>query len=795
MRYWVYINNQVIDKPFEEGELSLIPGFNANTLICKETPSIGETQEWLPAKFLIKAFRQPAPPPPPSPQTISRFANNDTFVSQEPKVTILSGNIFGKSTDNNEISISGQKAYKMAETTNLNLNKQETNNTEVSAANSLEENDPYLIEPTTEIFSLEEVEEFNDDNQYSDDAASEEEVLKTAIRTLITPKTTTQIKEGKALQAIDLANNQNIDLSENQDTYFEGATQPPEKKTEVVNPEQKQTPAENTEKETAPKTPNEETPSETKTETPAQENTPAQEETAQTPAQEPVPEEESKNLPKQAEESLTQESQDTAKENTIAEKTLENTDEEEFEPEEEISIDDEDFMYESPSAEIKESSSPIVENVLEEFSKEKEEEKEEEEKEAEKIKEVFSISPVEVAELKEEEPNSEQNQEEVLPTLQDNILDNLKTKEEPKEKDPVTLEELTGKMPQEQQETLITKIGSETSLQNETKTREGETSLQETPKEETAQKEAEQEDSSKQNSMDMEKDKFLTTFSSDIETVFLDQPTAFISDYIPPEQAKPNEGIEEDFPGQPSEGKSEILDIKSDKGQHQVSLKNVRRIKPAAIKTVPMVEAHGPLFNEQYKDLEVAQEAMAKVERNNNILNIIKTVCLTFILLIMIIGFIALLAQFNILISKDFSPLHAMLSSTKKVETVQTKEQQPLSLEEVALKDIKDAEQLHINKLINEVKEYKLAEGITLAEKIKLLHPDIYEQIEWAALQLPSDPTYYSITVSLPANPEGYALTYRFNYNTVTYAVEATTSEANNIMVKPYQEVAQQENQ
>ena len=793
MRYWVYINNQVIDKPFEEGELSLIPGFNANTLICKETPSIGETQEWLPAKFLIKAFRQPAPPPPPSPQTISRFANNDTFVSQEPKVTILSGNIFGKSTDNNEISISSQKPYKMAETTTLNLDKQETDNTEVAAAKSLEEEDPYLIEPTTEILSLEEVEEFSDDNQYSDDAVSEEEVLKTAIRTLITPKTTAQIKGGKALQAIDLANNQNIDLSENQDTYFEGATQPPEKKTEA---EQKQTPAENTEKETAPagqeEVTKEETPSQTQEEEPVQENVTTEQEPAQTPTQEPQDTaKESENLPEQAEKSLTQESKDTAKENIIAEKTLENIDEEEFEPEEEISIDDEDFMYESPSAEIKESSSPIVENVLEEFSKEKEEEKEEEEKEAEKIKEVFSISPVEIAELKEEEPNSEQTQEEVLPTLQDNILDNSENKEEPKEKDPVTLEELTGKIPQEQQETLIAKISSETSLQKETKTREGETSLQETPKEETAQKEVEQGDSSNQDSMDMEKDKFLTTFSSDIETVFLDQPTAFISDYIPPEQAKPNEGIEEEFPGQPSEGKSEILDIKSDKGQHQVSLKNVRRIKPAAIKTVPMVEAHGPLFNEQYKDLEVAQEAMAKVERNDNILNIIKTICLTFILLIMIIGFIALLAQFNILIPKGFSPLHAMLSSTKKVEVVQTKEQQPLSLEEVALKDIKDAEQLHINELINAVKEYKLAEGITLAEKIKLLHPDIYEQIEWAALQLPSDPTYYSITVSLPANPEGYALTYRFNYNTVTYSVEATTSEANNIMVKPYQEVAQ----
>ena len=74
-----------------------------------------------------------------------------------------------------------------------------------------------------------------------------------------------------------------------------------------------------------------------------------------------------------------------------------------------------------------------------------------------------------------------------------------------------------------------------------------------------------------------------------------------------------------------------------------------------------------------------------------------------------------------------------------------------------------------------------------MEEKIKLLHPNIYSSLKWEAAQLPTDLTYYSVTVSSPENPEGYKqVNYRFNYNTVTYSVEATTSEANNVMVTPY---------
>ena len=110
MRYWVYLNDKVMEKPFEEGELSSVPGFNADTLVCKETPAPGETQEWLPAKMVIEAYKRPVPPPPPPPQILSKFAPQQN-TEAEPKVTVFSGNIFGSSSDNNEISIGGQTPY------------------------------------------------------------------------------------------------------------------------------------------------------------------------------------------------------------------------------------------------------------------------------------------------------------------------------------------------------------------------------------------------------------------------------------------------------------------------------------------------------------------------------------------------------------------------------------------------------------------------------------------------------------------------------------------------------------
>ena len=102
------------------------------------------------------------------------------------------------------------------------------------------------------------------------------------------------------------------------------------------------------------------------------------------------------------------------------------------------------------------------------------------------------------------------------------------------------------------------------------------------------------------------------------------------------------------------------------------------------------------------------------------------------------------------------------------------------------MQDLKDAEKLRINKIITEVKNYKLMEGITLEEKIKLLHPTMYNSLKWEAAQ-ESDLTYYDIQVSSPANEEGYSqVSYSFKYNTVTYTVEARNTDSNNVLIAPF---------
>ena len=386
---------------------------------------------------------------------------------------------------------------------------------------------------------------------------------------------------------------------------------------------------------------------------------------------------------------------------------------------------------------------------------------------------------------------------EVLPKEENNIL-NLQPQTNKAEEHPNTLEELTGRYPiekeklasQEKQENQQEGVFIPSEVHPDVIVEEVHEEVKEEPKEEKKLSNQEEENIP-------DKDNFLNTFSSDIETVFLDQPTAFISDYIPPAETKENDNLEILQTEQKDDAKPEILDIKSDRGQHQVSLQNVRRVKPAAIKTVPMVEGErsDPFSQTQIQNLHAAEEAMAKVEHNKIIINSIKTLGLTAIFLILIMAFVAFIAQFNV-IPKDFSPLHAVYAKLfKKSQNTKVKGK-VVTKEEIVANDLKAAEELRINKLIQEVKDYKLPEGITLDEKIKKMHPNVYNQLKWEAKQEANDLTYYSVTVSSPTNPEGYAqVNYRFSYNTVSYGVEATTSEANNLMIIPYQEPVQNNQQ
>ena len=730
MRYWVYINDKVIERPFEEGELSSIQGFNANTLICKETPPAGEAQEWVPAKTLIAAFRAPVPPPPPppAPQAVSQSIKEES-PKQEDKVTILSSNIFASSSDNNEISIGGQTPYKMADITRTNVAATTENITEREQISLGENNNDFYTEPATEILSLEEVEELNADNQFSSSMGNEEEVLKTAIKTLINKETVKP--EEKTLQAIDIAKNKNIDLSDKTEEYFDGKLK---KETQAAPVQEKK--------------------EEPKKEEPKQEQ-PAPQQQAQPKQEQPVPQ--------QVQPQQTAAPVQEPVQNIASQKTEPN----QSQPANQAPV----------AAEVKPNSSDvIITDVLQEFAKEKEEEKREEALEEQEIQKAFSGEPLQRENLIQETQPNVQNQVQVenLVPAQDNILEISTPKEDLKQ--PTTLEELTGPLPKQEEKIIPQVVSTPVAAQP--------SSAQANMPNPNPQQEA----------LSPEKDNFLTTFSSDIETVFLDQPTAFISDYIPPEETGRSQlagqvgSLNED----PAAAKTEILDIRSDKGQHQVSLQNVRRIKPAAIKTVPMVEGQpiSSFSNNFMKDFNMAEEAMAKVEKRNAYLNIFKFIGLIvafFVLLVVILG---IGAEVKI-VNKDFSPFHLTLNKlTAKLKgDKEQKEEKVVSLEELSLQDFKEAQKLRINNILQEVKDYKLPEGKTLLEKIKLLHPNDFDQLLWEASSSPTDQSIYAINISLPPNPEGYSpVNYRFSYNTVTQSMDATNSEANNLLVKAYQD-------
>ena len=767
MRYWVYINDKVIEKPFEEGELKSIPGFNADTLICKEIPAEGETQEWVPAKNLIAAYKQPAPPPPPTQQNINKF-NKQESTGQETQATILSGNIFG-SPETTKINL-----YKKQSSVNTEDKEVKTDFTHTEAISPQEkaalEEDVFTEAQTTELVSIDDVKEVDVDNHNTLEVESEDDILKTAIKSLIKPNSSKK-SDGQTYQAIDIAHNRNIDLSdpeeENLDKLVENLSKEDEKKKEENTPNEEAAPVENKQNIAdtqltlmgASKTginhlfsvDDQEAPQEKASE--------------QTVSQEEQTEESKEEIPAKQEDK-------PAEQNPL--------NDEDFIPEEEISLEDDDFVVEDLNNDkevlTKDGPSEKEKEVLKELVADKEEDIKISQEE-EDLEEAFKTAPALISEF----PQENKQQEDISPIQPNNILE-VPGEVKASEGIPTTLEELTGKFPLPEQHPQVkeekkdegfipTEIHPDIIVEEVDEATASRLELE-------AKKEQE-----KQEEQQPEQDNFLNTFSSDIETVFLDQPTAFISDYVPPEEIKQAEK-DEQKPKEQKDSADGILDIKSSQGQHEVQ--NVKRVKPAAIKTVPIVDGEqvDPFSKTQIRRIEIAEEAQAKIEDRNKKMNIALLFAIFFFLVLMFIGLLGILAQIG-LMPKALSPVHSIF--IKEKEETKHNSDKKLTPEELALNDLKEAEKLHIDKIIAEVKNYKLIEGKTLEEKIKLLHPNIYSSLKWEAAQLPTDLTYYSVTVSSPENPEGYKqVNYRFNYNTVTYSVEATTSEANNVMVTPY---------
>lgn len=765
MRYWVYINGKVLEKPFEEGELASIQGFTADTLICKETPAEGETQEWVPAKTLIVAYKQPVPPPPPTQQNINKFNNGDSSSKEQPQATILSGNIFGSSEDS-KINL-----YKKSTPSKNKEEKTDFTQTEAIFPQEKAALEEDISTEPTELVSIDDVKEVDVDNHNILETESEDDILKTAIKKLITPTNSNKSKD-KNFQAIDIAHNRNIDLSdpeeeEDIDKLVSGLKD--KKEEEVKKEEDKKELSSEKQKDIA----------NTELTLMGASKTGINHLFAVDVSQDS--EEETSNKQNVSEEKEKAVPTETKPEEQKPQEEQKPLSEDEFVPEEEISLEEDDFIVEDLNNNdkdvlTKEAPSTKEQEVLKELAADKEEDIKVAQAEEEELEEAFKTAPALVSEFPQE-----RKMEQIMQESNDILAPSQEIKSV--EDVPTTLEELTGKFPLPQEAEVKPVVKEEQKDEGFIPTELHPDIIVEEVKEEVKEEPVKQEEAKPKPEDALEKDNFLTTFSSDIETVFLDQPTAFISDYIPPEETKEKE--ENEPINNQKDSKDEILDIKSTQGQHQVQ--NVRRVKPAAIKTVPMVDGEqlDPFSKTQIRNIEAAEENMIRIEKKNDRMNIALTLSLFLVLILLVIGFFGLIAQFGIM-PKDFSPIHVVISKVFKKSSKKNDSNNKLTPEELALKDLKDAETLRINKIISEVKNYKLIDGRTLEEKIKLLHPNVYDTLKWEASQLPTDLTYYSVTVTSPANPEGFSqVNYRFNYNTVTYTVEATTSESNNVMVAP----------
>ena len=87
-----------------------------------------------------------------------------------------------------------------------------------------------------------------------------------------------------------------------------------------------------------------------------------------------------------------------------------------------------------------------------------------------------------------------------------------------------------------------------------------------------------------------------------------------------------------------------------------------------------------------------------------------------------------------------------------------------------------------LNAILTEVKNLRMSNGQTLEQLINSRHPAAQNLIEWT-ITTAVEPDNYSILVKVPPeNPQSFKIPYRFNYNTVTKALEPTISDSKNLL-------------
>lgn len=769
MRYWVYINDEVLPQPYEAEALSSIPGFDAQTLICPEETPEGGSQEWTSAGELINYGAPKVAPPAPAAEPVATDEQDIYDASgeytPEPLPESYGREESGAVDSQREQILIDKIEYLINEVAELkkdiaNLNYTASMTMYNSPTSAGEKRNIPLVKDALALKAFQEeplipmnegdipeekialskaqnnnsdepvvLKASADDNLPKEETESDD-ILESAIENTMRLKAV-PVNSGAPV-AFDLASKETIEISspEEEKKKEEEKPQSPEAEKEVVKEEEKKEP---------------------------------EPEKAKQP-QEQIEEVESEDVQTQ--------------------------------PVSETKSDD--IEAEAEILEVASVGNREEEAILKTFAEEKREEekkKEKADKELEEIEKSLEHDIDAIAEPVEEEskePAFEQVsteeselQEQAEPAIEEPVQEQaLPAQEEPSEPAAPVAEE-------ENQSGVEFPAQEETPAEAPSANGEGEqiNSLEEltTPPAGEPAPQAEQGgDQPATMQVDNVDDKFLKTFTSSIEEVFLDQPTSIISDYVPPTIASQDNPLYDEndaaapaaaAPQPGAAGQPGMADLTSQPAQDTSSVRQVKRIKPAAIKTVPMVAAGDPI-GADYNTPNI-EEAIAELSNPSPFMKGLKAFGLMMVLLCAVLGFVAVLAMMGIL-PKEMSPVHYIIDKVSGPAVEETLDLEGETAQEQEQPE-ESPEELIANNIIANVKSYTFVDGSTLEQKINAAHSNMAQLIQWSA-EPSVDPAYYSIAVKLPPNKEGYSLTYRFSYNTNDGSLTPTTSESNNIM-------------
>ena len=294
--------------------------------------------------------------------------------------------------------------------------------------------------------------------------------------------------------------------------------------------------------------------------------------------------------------------------------------------------------------------------------------------------------------------------------------------------------------------------------------------------------------------------------------------TYLISDFVPPAQTNGNElpkeiskldakPVEEKVPQQnaqetkPAEVQEMVSPLKQtektveaaadapkDVTVSQIILENTIKTKRGAtldIKTVPMVPEPAQSdrlhldnmdddLNTQH-DLKAADVKPAG-KTTKLVAGTLVTVVLAALIYVMLAFMNLIPPQFNLLSSEPTA--QQVAEQNAQMDEMLGTQAQPAA--QPAAQQTPAANPM--DTVLDEVKNYPLMNGYTLKQFIEAKHPAAKDLITWD-ISTAVDPDNYSVLVKVPPeNPQSFKISYRFNYNTVTKALDPTISDAKNLL-------------